>query len=147
MTRRDDIEVYESKDDNGFDLTARLLPADSRRPRCLGVQIRGEMAPTSLAQAEARLDPLMAELQETGDANLPSCVFFVTVKQDQLYFAWVREPVVEGGRAFLRVHKEATCLGLDNDSFTEIVECVREWYAVPATTNGAVPHEAHSGQA
>jgi glucuronate isomerase len=67
---------------------------------------------------------------EKSPAVLPTCLFVVNVRDNNLYYAWIAEPKVEGETAKLQFNDPATFNNLNAPAVDEIVGRVRQWYAV-----------------
>ncbi|MBV8069319.1 MAG: hypothetical protein JO270_05400, partial [Acidobacteriaceae bacterium] len=66
---------------------------------------------------------------EYGEPALPFCLFHFTMEDNQGYFTWVAEPVVEEGRQFLKYHREdAPATRLDQRVLDLIVASVDAYY-------------------
>jgi hypothetical protein len=127
LTRRDDLEVRETKAENGLDYTVRIKSELDRGPQVFGVLLRATMSPVTIDEANAQLEPTLTD-QAAADPFLPVCVFFFTVKDECGYYTWAHEPAVEEGRARLIPRAEADCHPLDDGSLERIVAQVAAWY-------------------
>ena len=127
LTRRGDLEVREAKAEIGLDYTVRIKSGEGAGPRVFGILLRATMSPVTIKQANAQLKPTMKSLV-TADVVMPVCVFYFTVKDDQGYYTWGHEPVVEKGQAKLHARAEPDCRPLDDRSLAEIVALVNAWY-------------------
>jgi hypothetical protein len=128
LTRRDDLVVKETKEENGLDYTV-YITGDNVVNRPFGVCMTATMAPVTLDEANKQLKPAMEKVRSIGPSHFPVCVFYFTVKDDQGYYAWAYEPVVTaGGEPRLRENATAHCRKLSNESLEEIVTRVKTWY-------------------
>jgi hypothetical protein len=127
LTRREDLEIRETKAETGLDYTVRIQTENGAGPRDFGILMRATMSPVTIEQANAQLTPTLGSLV-AAEFVVPVCVFYFTVKDDQGYYTWSHEPVVEKGKARLRPHAEADCHPLDDEALDEIVSRVRAWY-------------------
>jgi hypothetical protein len=129
LTRRDDLDVKETKEGNDLDYTVDIKTAEDVGKRPFGVYVAATMSPVTLEAANKQLKTELAGLQTVGPFPFPVCVFFFTVKDDQGYYAWASEPVVtEAGQPRLRGRTEADCRRLGNEALEEIVSAVSRWY-------------------
>jgi hypothetical protein len=62
--------------------------------------------------------------------HLPVCVWVVNVRENKAYFAWVAEPETTERGVKLRFHTTGTFLPLDSAAVGEIIDRVKNWYAV-----------------
>src|SRR4051812_26580929 len=116
LTRRDDLEVEETSGDMGPDFTVRIKSPDGSGPCSFGVLLRSTLSPVTIKQANARLRPTLNGLPREGEVLMPVSVFYYPVKDDQGYYTWGHEPVIERGRAKLRRQGETDCRALDNEA-------------------------------
>lgn len=131
LTRRDDLLVKETKEENGLDYTVRIKPGDNAGERPFGVYMGSGMAPLTLEEANKQLKPVMGKVQALGPFHFPVCVFYFTMKDNQGYYSWAYEPVLTAeGRLKLTGHAEAYCNKLSNESLEDIVSAVKRWYDV-----------------
>jgi hypothetical protein len=128
LTRRDDLDVKETREDNGLDYTVYLKSRTDVGKRPFGVHMAAGMTPVTLDQASKQMKPALQEVQAIGPFPFPVCLFYFTVKNDQGYFAWAYEPVVTERGHGLRSHAEARCRTLDDESLEEIISTVKRWY-------------------
>jgi hypothetical protein len=129
LTRRDDLDVKETKEENDLDYTVDIKTAEDVGKRPFGVYVAATMSPVTLEAANKQLKPVLADIQTVGPFPFPVCVFFFTVKDDQGYYTWVYEPVVtEDGQPRLKPRVEAACRELGNESLEAIVSAVKRWY-------------------
>ncbi len=131
LTRREDLLVKETKEENGLDYTVHIKTPDNLGDQPFGVYVEASMTPVTLDGANKQLKPVMEKVQSIGRFAFPVCVFYFTVKDDEGYYAWAYEPVVpaEGGLKLL-LPAEAHCRKLNNESLAEIVSAVKKWYDI-----------------
>ena len=129
LTRRDDLVVKETREENALDLTVCIKTREDARNRSFGVYLEAAMTPVLPDVADKQLKPVLRKVQSIGPFRFPVCVFYFTVKDDQGYYAWAYEPVVTAqGQPGLRAHQRAHCRKLNNESLEEIVAAVQRWY-------------------
>jgi hypothetical protein len=56
------------------------------------------------------------------------CLFFFTVRDEQAFFAWLAEPVVNRDGPKLLHHTRANCIALTNALLGDVVDRVVAWY-------------------
>ncbi|MCI0461187.1 MAG: hypothetical protein L0Z62_29925 [Gemmataceae bacterium] len=129
LTRRDDLLVKETKEENGLDYTVHIKTPDNLGDQPFGVYVASGMTPVTLDGASKQLQPVMEKVQSIGRFAFPVCVFYFTVKDDEGYHAWAYEPfVTPEGTLKLLLPAEARCRKLNNESLAEIVSAVQRWY-------------------
>jgi hypothetical protein len=142
LTRRSDLVVEEVRADIGLDLIVRLVPADKEGLRQFGVELRGVWSSVTKEHADKVLRGPVREAQRYGPFAFPVCLFFFTMEEDQGWYTWVAEPVLESGKAHLRMCMDANCKPLGKAALNEIVAQVDRWYdtffenLVTDSTNG-----------
>src|SRR5208337_2760287 len=128
LTRRKDLVVKETKEENALDYTVYIKTRGDARNRSFGVYMEAGMTPVMPDGADKQLKPVMGKVQSIGAFHFPVCVFYFTVKDDQGYYAWAYEPIVTAqGQPGLRAHEKAHCRKLDNESLEAIVSAVKRW--------------------
>jgi hypothetical protein len=134
LTRRNDLEVHDTKTESGLDYTVHIKSEEGVGTRRFGILMRATMSPVTIEQANSQLKPTMGGLGPLNDVLMPVCVFYFTAKDDRGYYTWAYEPVIEKGQAKLRRHTDADCCPLDNEALDEIVTRVSDWYDALATS-------------
>jgi hypothetical protein len=131
LTSRADVRVRtDHKTDEGVDFLVELDPGARLSSKLLLVHIQG----TATRDMREWLSSIAPYLHRTDEANvLPTCRFVVNVRDNQAFYLWVAEPVVEDGRAELRRLPSSTFRQLDESALDEIVRQVRMWYGTVPT--------------
>ena len=144
LTRRDDLVVKETKEENGLDYTVLMKTGNNVGSRPFGVYMGASMSPVTPEGANKLLKPVMGRVQCIGPFHFPVCVFYFTAKDDQGYYSWAYEPVVTAeGQLRLKTHAEAHYNKLSNESLEDIVSAVKKWYDIFFATiasSGNVEH-------
>jgi hypothetical protein len=130
LTRRDDLEVKETSEENGLDFTVYIKADADSGNRPFGVYVAGGMTPATLDAAGQYMKPALEKVQSIGPFPFPVCLFYFTVKHDKGYCAWVYEPAVTRKGHRLMCHSEPRSRKLDDESLGEIVAAVKQWYSV-----------------
>ncbi len=140
LTRREDLEVRESKEENGLDYTAYSKSGARIGKRPFGVSVAATMTPVTPDVAAKQLKRAVARVHSVGPFQFPVCVFYFTVKDDQGYYTWAYAPVVTGqGQPRLEAQAQVPCHPLGDDSLEEIISAVDRWYdAFYATITSSV---------
>jgi len=129
LTRRSELVVRDTKEENGLDFTVHIRTQDEPGKRPFGVLLRATMTPVTTDAANKLLKPSMASIQAIGPFNFPVCVFYFTVKDDQGYYTWAVEPIITNDcQPKLKSHHKPSFSKLDNEALEEIVSAVNRWY-------------------
>ena len=96
-----------------------------------GIYLQGTKTPVTVSNANTKLKiSLNRFFNNYGEPAFPFCLFYFTMDDNQGYFTWVAEPVVEKGRSRLKYHIEkADCVLLNDDVLDQIVDEVNAYYA------------------
>jgi hypothetical protein len=128
LTRRDDLRVVETKEQTGLDLHVYADREDKPMRLVFGVLLRGVPSPTTPDQANTVLVPTMGFFQGLRKFTYPVCLFFFTVREEQAFFTWLAEPVVNGDGPKLVHHTQANCVELTDALLADVVDRVVAWY-------------------
>ena len=128
LTRRDDLRVVETKEQTGLDMHVYVDREDKPMRLVFGVLLRGAASPTTADQANKVLGPTMGFFQGLRKFTYPVCLFFFTVRDEQAFFSWLAEPVVNGDGPKLVHHTQANCVALTDAFLGEVVDRVVAWY-------------------
>src|SRR3712207_920324 len=86
LTRRDDLVVKETREENGLDYTVSIKTAGDVGQRPFGVYLAAGVTPVALDSARDQLKPAVGRVRSLGPFHFPVCVFYFTVKNDQGYY-------------------------------------------------------------
>ncbi len=128
LTRRDDLQVVETKEQTGLDMHVYVVREDKPMRLVFGVLLRGVPAPATADQANKVLVPTMGYFQGLRKFTYPVCLFFFTVREEQAFFTWLAEPVVNGDGPKLVHHTQANCVELTDALLADVVDRVVAWY-------------------
>ncbi|HEX5270578.1 MAG TPA: hypothetical protein VFW33_08840 [Gemmataceae bacterium] len=128
LTRRDDLRVVETKDQTGLDMHVYVDREDKPMRLVFGVLLRGVPSPTTADEANKVLVPTMGFFQGLRKFTYPVCLFFFTVREEQAFFSWLAEPVVNGEGPKLVHHTKANCVELTDALLADVVGRVVAWY-------------------
>jgi len=128
LTRRDDLRVVETKEQTGLDMHVYVDREDKPMRLVFGVLLRGVPSPTTADQANKVLGPTMGFFQGLRKFTYPVCLFFFTVREEQAFFTWLAEPVVNGDGPKLVHHTQANCVELTDALLADVVDRVVAWY-------------------
>jgi hypothetical protein len=128
LTRRGDLTITETKRNTGLEFHVRIEREDKPMRLVFGVLLRGVMSPTTPESANKVLGPTMGQFRGMRKFTYPVCLFFFTMREEQDFFAWLAEPIVNGTTPKLVHHDKANCVPLTNDLLDQTVEQIVAWY-------------------
>lgn len=128
LTRRDDLRVVETKEQTGLDLHVHVDREDRPMRLVFGVLLRGVPSATTAEGANKILGSTMGFFQGLRKFTYPVCLFFFTMREEQAFFSWLAEPVVQEDGPKLVHHTKANCVELTDAVLGDAVDRVVEWY-------------------
>lgn len=128
LTRRGDLDVVETKEDTGLDFHVYIDREDKPMRLMFGVLLRGVPSSVTIDHANKVLGPTMGQFQGMRKFTYPVCLFFFTMREEQAFFSWLAEPVVNGGVPKLVHRDEARCVALTNERLDQVVNAIVAWY-------------------
>jgi hypothetical protein len=128
LTRRDDLRVVETREQTGLDMHVYVDREDKPMRLVFGLLLRGVPSPTTIDQATKVLGPTMAFFQGLRKFTYPVCLFFFTVRNEQAFFTWLAESVVNGDGPKLVHQTQAQCVELTDALLAEVVDRIVAWY-------------------
>ena len=128
LTRRDDLRVVRTKEQTGLDMHVYVDREDKPMRLVFGVLLRGVPSPTTAVQANKILGPTMGFFQGLRKFTYPVCLFFFTVREEQAFFTWLAEQVVNGDGPKLVHQTQANCVELTDALLADVVDRVVAWY-------------------
>ena len=128
LTRRDDLRIVETKEQTDLDMHVYVDREDKPMRLVFGVLLRGVPSPTTAEQANKVLGPTMGYFQGLRKFTYPVCLFFFTVREEQAFFSWLAEPVVNGDGPKLIHHTAGNCVELTDALLEDVVDRVVAWY-------------------
>jgi hypothetical protein len=132
LTRRDDLIISRQKEkDSGLDFLVTLLKDGGYSGRLFGVEVKATVSTPKLVQrddiVEIKLD--LAPLQSLAELPFPVCLFFFALENDQGYYKWILDPVLEGqNTSKLFFNKSNEFKKLDDEEISSIISVVNSWY-------------------
>src|SRR5262245_50371059 len=93
-----------------------------------GVLLRGVPSPTTADQANGALGLTLGQFRGMRKFTYPVCLFFFTLRDEQGYFSWLAEPVVNDGAPKLVHRNKANCVPLTDELLGQVVEKIVAWY-------------------
>jgi hypothetical protein len=132
LTRRDDLIVSRQKEeDRGLDFLVTLLKDGAYSGRLFGVQVKATVSTPKLVQRDniIEIKSALKPLQSLAELPFPVCLFFFTLENDQGYYKWILEPVIEGqSNSKLFFNKSNEFKKLDDEEISSIISVVNSWY-------------------
>lgn len=131
LTRRDDVLVTKNPAQFGPSLLVSLLDNGQDVGRYLGVEVGGTVSERELKRAEQTVEvrPNLMDFPTSRDTPFPVCLFFFTMRDDEGYWKWVREPICDSQRGgALSLSQNTALVRLTNQELETIWTSVEEWY-------------------
>lgn len=128
LTRRDDLQITETKKDTGLDFHVFINREDKSMRLVFGVLLRGVPSPATIDHANQILRPTMGQFQGMRKFTYPVCLFFFTMREEQAFFTWLAEPVLNGDTPKLVHHNDANCFELTSERLDQVVDLIVAWY-------------------
>jgi hypothetical protein len=128
LTRRSDLIVVDTKKDTGLDFHVYIDREDKPMRLMFGVLLRGVPSLVSPDHANKVLGPTMGQFRGMRKFTYPVCLFFFTTREEQAFFSWLAEPIVNGGTPKLVHHDKANCVPLTDELLGQVVEQIVAWY-------------------
>jgi len=132
LTRRDDLIVSRQKEeDRGLDFLVTLLKDGGYSGRLFGVQVKATVSNPKLVQRDdiIEIKSALKPLQSLTELPFPVCLFFFTLENDQGYYKWILEPVLEAPKnSKLFFNKSNEFKKLTDEEIANIISVVNSWY-------------------
>jgi hypothetical protein len=128
LTRRGDLTIVETKKDTGLDFHVYIDREDKPMRLVFGVLLRGVPSPVTPDHANAVLGPTMGHFQGMRKFTYPVCLFLFTTRDEQAFFSWLAEPVVNDGVPKLVHHSQASIVPLTNELLDHLIQQIVDWY-------------------
>lgn len=128
LTRRGDLTIVETKKDTGLDFHVTIDREDKPMRLLFGVLLRGMPSPVTPDHASKILRPTMGQFQGMRKFTYPVCLFLFTVREEQAFFSWLAEPVVNDGAPKLVHHDKANVIPLTNEILDQVIQQIVGWY-------------------
>jgi hypothetical protein len=128
LTRRDDLKLAAATKDTGADLHVYIMREDKPMRLVFGVLLRGKSAALSTGDANKVLKPTVGQFQGMRKFTYPVCVFLFSTREQQAFFSWLAEPVVNDGAPKLVHHEKANAVPLTNELLELVIEQIVAWY-------------------
>jgi hypothetical protein len=128
LTRRGDLTIVDTKRDTGLDFHVTIEREDKPMRLTFGVLLRGVLSSLTSGNANKMLGPTMGQFRGMRKFTYPVCLLFFALKDEQAFFSWLAEPVVNGTGPKLVHHEKANCTLLNDELVEQVVEQIVAWY-------------------
>ncbi|HWG41720.1 MAG TPA: hypothetical protein VN688_02965 [Gemmataceae bacterium] len=128
LTRRGDLMIVETKKDTGLDFHVTIDREDKPMRLLFGVLLRGVPSPVVPDHANKILGPTMGQFQGMRKFTYPVCLFLFTMREEQAFFSWLAEPVVNEDVPKLVHHNKANIVSLTNEFLDHVIQQIVAWY-------------------
>jgi hypothetical protein len=129
LTRRNDLTVTETKEVTGLDYHVYVDREGDPMRLVFGVLLRATFEPVTAEHANKVLGPTVGHFHRLGGFTYPVCLLYFTMRDDQAFFAWLAEPVIdEAGAPKLLLPNKTDCKVLTQAVLDAAVTRVVEWY-------------------
>lgn len=132
LTRRSDLIVTPQPKAYGLSFLVEISKSDSRSGRIFGIQIEATVNNAKVIENENKTFEIKQDLPSTDSISelpFPVCLLFWTFNNDQAYYKWVLEPVIET-QSYPRLlfNQSQVFKRLNNEEIEKIVFTVNNWY-------------------
>lgn len=132
LTRRDDLIVTPQPSCYGLSFLVEISKSASRSGRIFGIQIEATVNNTKLFENDHKIFEIKQDLPSTDSISelpFPVCLFFWTLNNDEAYYKWILEPVIETQNyPRLLFNQSQVFKRLNNEKIEKIVSTVNNWY-------------------
>ncbi len=128
LTRRGDLTIVETKKDTGLDFHVYIDREDKPMRLMFGVLLRGVPSPVTPDHANKVLGPTMGQFRGMRKFTYPVCLFFFTTRDEQAFFSWLAEPVVNDDVPKLVHNDKANVVPLTNEHLDQVIQQIVAWY-------------------
>jgi hypothetical protein len=128
LTRRDDLVISTPPLDVGVDLWVDLKGKESSGRRAFGVIVKGTIDRVTTEEQATKVLNSLDNRPATGEIGMPICTFLFSAQNDDGFYAWKAEPVVDTNGPKLVPHTKYRCKKLDTDSLETMVRAINKWY-------------------
>ncbi|MFN8492156.1 MAG: DUF4365 domain-containing protein [Caldilineaceae bacterium] len=135
LTRRDDLHVVVTgaRYDDGIDLLVHITQNGVKTGRIWGVQVVARKALSFVGNGSStsyKVNMAMPSVSTFSDLPFPLCQFVFSMENDEGYYRWLLEPVVESSiYSKLLLNEQNSFRRLTKAELDNIVQLVNDWYA------------------
>lgn len=128
LTRRKDLVVTKNDPGTGVDLFVSINRPGEPSRRVFGVTLEGTTDAIANEQQATALMSSMAIEQRGAQFMMPVCVFLFSMHDDQGYYDWQAEPLLENGKVQLPLKTGFRAQKLTTAALDDMVDVVNRWY-------------------
>ena len=133
LTERDDLIVYRDTKDYDLDVLVSISKNGEDINRLFGVEIKAVKSTPKIIQNDdifniegADINVLQSRFTK---CNFPICLFFFTLDNDNGYYKWILEPILDQEKSNkLKLNPNPEFRKLTNEAINDIVSVVNQWY-------------------
>ena len=133
LTERDDLIVYRDTKDYDLDVLVSISKKGEDINRLFGVEIKAVKSTPKIIQNDdffniegADINVLQSRFTK---CNFPICLFFFTLDNDNGYYKWILEPILDQEKSNkLKLNPNPEFRKLTNEAINDIVSVVNQWY-------------------
>jgi Domain of unknown function (DUF4365) len=132
LTRRDDLIVSPQPEGYDLDCLVTISKSGNHSGRIFGIQIEATVNNAKVTENDNKTFEIKQDLSSTdliSELPFPVCLFFWTLNNDEAYYKWVLEPVIETQNyPRLLFNQSHVFQKLTNEEIEKIVSNVNNWY-------------------
>lgn len=133
LSRRDDLVITHSSESGyGFDILVSISKDGKPTGRMFGVVIKAKKSLQSTLQKPLAINEMSFDLGKMAlpkDIPFPLCLFIFEMENDQGYYRWIKEPVIDAeNKAVLLAGQENAFKALTKEALDHIVGQINLWY-------------------
>ncbi|NER52786.1 MAG: DUF4365 domain-containing protein [Symploca sp. SIO1B1] len=131
LTRRHDLVVSRQQEEQDLDFLVTLLKDGAQTGRLFGVQVKAIVSTPKSTQFDDSIEIKLALEQNTllPELPFPVCLFFFTLGNDQGYYKWILEPVIQSQPNFqLLLNQKNDLKELNDEEIGNMISVVNSWY-------------------
>lgn len=133
LTRRDDLIVDTEKKEHDLDILVSIRQNGKNINRIFGVEVKAIKSSPNIIQNDhifniegANINVLQSRFIK---CNFPICLFFFTLDNDNGYYKWISEPILDNENSNkLKSNGSPEFRKLTNEAINDIVSLVNQWY-------------------
>ncbi|MBD2443160.1 DUF4365 domain-containing protein [Dolichospermum sp. FACHB-1091] len=145
LTERDDLIVYRDTKDYDLDVLVSISKNGEDINRLFGVEIKAVKSTPKIIQNDAvfniegaDVDVLQSRLKK---CNFPICLFFFTLDNDNGYYKWISEPILDNENSNkLKFNRSPEFRELTKEAINDIVSLINQWYENQRDENQPTAH-------
>ncbi|AFZ58393.1 DUF4365 domain-containing protein [Anabaena cylindrica FACHB-243] len=133
LTRRDDLIVDTEKKEHDLDILVSIRQNGKNINRIFGVEVKAIKSSPKIIQNNHIFNIEGADINVLQSrfikCNFPICLFFFTLDNDNGYYKWINEPILDNENSNkLKSNGSPEFRKLTNEAINDIVSLVNQWY-------------------